>query len=177
VLGAEGLDVGLDEVGVDLDLVDGRDDGGTVEQRGEVVDHEVADADRADRAVREQRLERPVGVEGPVEGAGQGLVEDEQVDLLHTELSGALVEPVQGLVVAVVGDPDLGLEEDVGAVEPRSADRVADLALVAVGGGGVDVAVPGVERGADGAARLVGRRLEDAEAQRGQLDPVVEGHG
>jgi hypothetical protein len=82
---------------------------------------------------------------------------------------------VQRLVVAVVGDPDLGLEEDVGAVEAGGADRVADLALVAVGGGGVDVAVAGVERCADGVARLVGRRLEDAEAESGQLDPVVEG--
>jgi hypothetical protein len=79
VLGAARLDLGLDEVGVHLDLVDGGDDAGAVEQRGEVVDHEVADADRADLAVREQRLERPVGLECPVEGARQGLVEDEQV--------------------------------------------------------------------------------------------------
>jgi hypothetical protein len=53
VLGAEGLDLRLDEVGMHLDLVDGRDDAGAVEQRGEAVDHEVADADRADPAVRE----------------------------------------------------------------------------------------------------------------------------
>jgi hypothetical protein len=98
-------------------------------------------------------------------------------DLLDAELSGALLEPVQRLVVAVVGDPDLGLEEDVRSVEAPSANRVADLALVAVGGGGVDVAVPRVERCTDGVAGLVGRRLEDAEAESGQLDPVAEGHG
>ena len=86
-------------------------------------------------------------------------------------------KPCRVVVVAVVGDPDLGLEEDVGAVEAGGADRVADLALVAVGGGGVDVAVAGVERGADGVAGLVGRRLEDAEAEGGQLDAVVEGQG
>ena len=91
--GAEGLDLGLDEVGVHLDLVDGGDDVGALEQRGEVVDREVADADRADLAVREQRLERPIGLEGPVEGAGQGLVEDEQVDLVDAELPALFSKP------------------------------------------------------------------------------------
>jgi hypothetical protein len=102
-----------------------------------VVDHEVADADCADLVVREQRLERPVGLERPVEGAGQGLVEDEQVDVVDAELPAALLEAVQRLLVSVVGDPDLGLEEHLGAVEAGGADRLADLALVAVRGGGV----------------------------------------
>jgi hypothetical protein len=104
---------------VHFDLVDGRDDAGMLEQGGEVVDREVADADGADPAVGEQCFERPVGAEGAVEGAGRCLVEDEQVDLLDAELSGALVEAVEGLVVAVVGDPDLRLEEHVGAVDSR----------------------------------------------------------
>ena len=38
VLGAEGLDLGLGEVGVKLDLVDRRDDRGALQQRREVVD-------------------------------------------------------------------------------------------------------------------------------------------
>ena len=177
MLGAQGLHLRLNEVGVHLDLVDGGDDAGTVEQRGEVVDHEVADADRADLAVREQRLERPVGLEGPVERAGQGLVEDQQVDLLDAELSGALLEPVQCLVVAVVGDPDLGLEEDVGAVEAGSADRVADLALVAVGGGRIDVAVAVTQRRLDGGGGLLRRALEHAQAEGGHRDAVVQLQG
>src|SRR5919206_895607 len=41
VLLAEGLNVGLGEVGVLLDLVDGRDDRGVLEQPSEVIDHEV----------------------------------------------------------------------------------------------------------------------------------------
>ena len=84
-----------------------------------MFDHEVADAYRTDLAVGEQRLERAVGVEGPVEGTGQCLVEDQQVDLVHAELAGALLEAVQRLAVAVVGDPDLGLEED----RPNGRDR------------------------------------------------------
>jgi len=142
-----------------------------------VVDHEVADADRADLAVGEQRLERPVGLERPVERARQGLVEDQQVDLVDAELRRALLVSVQRRLVPVVGDPDLGLEEDVGAVEPGRTDRLADLALVAVGGGGVDVAVAGVERGSDRVAGLVGRRLKDAQAEGGQFDAVVECEG
>src|SRR3954466_5916309 len=101
-------------------------------------------------------------------------MEDEQVDLLDAELARTLLEAVQRLVVAVVGDPDLRLDEDVGAVEARGADRLADLALVAVGGGGVDVAVAGGQRGLDGGG-LLRRALKDAEAERGNGDAVVEG--
>jgi len=142
-----------------------------------VVGHEVADPDRAELPVGQQLLERPVGIEGEVELAGQRLVKDEQVELLDAELACALVEGVQRLLVAVVGDPDLGLEEDVGAVEPGRTDRLADLALVAVGGGGVDVAVAGVERGSDRVAGLVGRRLKDAQAEGPQFDAAVEREG
>ena len=81
--------------------------------------------------------------------SGSGLVQDQQVDLLDAELAGGLVEGVQGLVVAVVADPDLGLDEHLGAVEARAADAFADLALVAVGRGGVDVPVADLERGLD----------------------------
>src|SRR3954464_11886465 len=48
-------------------------------------------------------VSRAVGLERAVEGARQGLVEDEQVDLLDAELGGALLEVMQRLVVAVVG--------------------------------------------------------------------------
>ena len=40
-------------------------------------------------------------------------MQDQQVDLVDPELSGALLEAVQRLVVAVVADPDLGLQEDL----------------------------------------------------------------
>jgi hypothetical protein len=119
--------------------------------------HEVADADGADLAVGEQGLQRAVGLDGEVEACGQGLVEQEEVDLVDAELAGALVEGVQSGVVAVVGDPGLGLDEDVGAVESGAADGFADLTLVAVGGGGVDEPVAGGQCGLDGGDRLVGR--------------------
>ena len=92
MLGIEVLHVSLLEVGVALDLVDRRHHGGAVEERGEVLDHEVADADRADLAVGEQRLQGTVGLQGPVERRRQRLVQDQQVDLLDAELTGALLE-------------------------------------------------------------------------------------
>ena len=113
MLGAEGLDLRLGEVGVQLDLVDRRHDAGAVEQRGEVVDHEVADPDRADLALSEQSLQGTVGLQGPLECRRERLVQDQQVDLVDAELPGALLEGVQRLVVAVVADPDLGFQEDL----------------------------------------------------------------
>jgi hypothetical protein len=104
-------------------------------------------------------------------------VQDQQVDLLHAELARALLEPVQRLVVAVVGDPDLGLQEHLGAVKARGADRVADLALVAVGGGRVDQPVAVAQRGLDGGGGLLGRALEHAQAEGGDRDAVVERQG
>jgi hypothetical protein len=64
------------------------------------------------------------------------LVQDQQVELLDAELAGRLVEGVQRGVVAVVGDPDLGFDEDLVASQPGAADRLADLPLVAVCRGG-----------------------------------------
>jgi hypothetical protein len=68
-------------------------------------------------------------------------VQDQQVDLLDAELAGRLVEGVQRGVVTVVGDPDLGLDEEFVAGQAEAADRLADLPLVAVRRGGVDMAV------------------------------------
>ena len=87
----------LREVGVHLDLVDRRHDRRLLEQRGQVLDHEVADPDGAHPAVGEQRLQRPVGLQGPSKSDGQRLVQDQQVDLVDAELAGALVEAVQRL--------------------------------------------------------------------------------
>lgn len=56
----------------------------------------------------------------------------------------------------------------------ETAEGLADLTFVAVGGGGVDVAVAGLERGADSCGGLGGWCLEHAEPDDGDLDAVVE---
>ena len=58
---------------------------------------------------------------------------------------------------------------------PLAAMARADGFLVAVGGGGVDVAVAGGEGVGDGLLGLLGGDLEDAEAEDRHLDAVVEG--
>jgi len=78
-----------------------------------VLDHEVADPDRADLTVSQQTLQRAVCSQGSVERRRQRLVEDQQVDLIDTELAGALLEAVQSFVIPVVTDPDLRLQEDL----------------------------------------------------------------
>ena len=115
MLGVERLHPGLLEVGVQLDLVDSGSDLGLVEQLRQVFDHEVADADGPDLAVLQQRLQPSVGLKRLVEAGRQRLVQGQQVDLVDTQLAGALVEGVQRLVIAVVADPDLGLQKDRGA--------------------------------------------------------------
>ena len=171
------LDVRLSEVGVQLDLVHRRHHRDVRQQPVEMASHEVADPDGADLAVGQQCLQRLVGGEGLVEAVGCGLVQDQQVQLLDTELADGLVEGMQGLVVSVVAHPDLGLDEHLGAVDARAADAFADFALIAVGRSGVDMPVADLERGLDRGRGLGGRALEDTESEGGQDDPVVQGHG
>jgi hypothetical protein len=142
MLGVEILHVSLLKVWVALDLVDQRRHPCTIDKRREVLDHEVADPDRSDFAFGEQRFQGVVGHEGPVERGGQRLVQDQEVDLFDAELCTALLEAVESLVVSVVADADLGLEEDLGAIQAGAADGLADLAFVAVGGRGVNQPVP-----------------------------------
>jgi hypothetical protein len=105
------------------------------------------------------------------------LVEDEEVDAVDAKLAGALVERVEGLVVAVIADPHLGLDEHIVTVDAGSADGVADTGFVGVRGGSVDVPVPGAPCGLDGDGGLVGRGLEHAVADSGWFDVVVECEG
>ena len=177
------LQLALLEVRVHLDLVDRGHDRGGVEEPVEVLGHEVADPDRADAALGEQRFERPVRVDGEVEARGQRLVQDQQVQALDAELAHGLVEGVARGVVAVVAHPHLGLDHDLLARHARSADRLADLALVAVRRRGVDVPVAVGERRLDRCRGLVRFGLVDAESEGGHDEPVVErelrggGHG
>src|SRR5437764_7776352 len=98
---------------MDLDLIDRRHHRAPIEERRKVLDHEVTDPDRADLAVSEQTLQRAVCPQRSVERRRQRLVEDQQVDLIDTELAGALLEAAQSFVIPIVTDPDLRLQEDL----------------------------------------------------------------
>ena len=98
-----------------------------------------------------------------------------EVDVVHAEAAEALGKGLQRRVEAVIGVPELRRDEDLLARDIRARDRSPDALLVAVGGGGVDVAVADLERLPDDLLRIVRRNLEDAEAELRDLDPVVEG--
>jgi hypothetical protein len=88
-------------------------------RRGLVV---VADPDCPDLAVGDQLLQGPVGVDRQVERRRQRPVQDEQVDGVDAQLRRAPLEPVQGLVVPVITDPDLRLTKDLVRGGPGLAD-------------------------------------------------------
>ena len=105
------------EVGVQLDLVDRRHHRGFRQQPLQHLGHEVAHADGAHAAVGQQLFQRLVRAEGAIELAGQRLVQDQQVDVIHAQLAGTLVEGVQGGIKTVVADPHLGFDEDPATVQ------------------------------------------------------------
>ena len=139
--------------------------------------HEVRHPDGTHLAVGVQLFQGVVGRHSEVELPRQGLVQDEQVDLVDTKLARALVEGVQRGVVAVVGDPGLRLDEDLVTAHAGPSDGLADLTLVSVDRGGVDVAVSGLQRGHHGIDRLLGWGLVDAEPDRRDVHAVVQGQG
>ena len=98
-----------------------------------------------------------------------------QINIVQPQALQARVDALRhALVPRVV---ELGGDPDLGARDARVADGGADLGLVAVGEGGVDVAVAGLEGGEDGVVDLVGGGLPGAEADDGDLGARVEGRG
>lgn len=72
---------------------------------------------------------------------------------------------------------ELGSDPDLGAGDARVADGGADFGFVAVGEGGVDVAVAILEGEEDGVVDLVGGGLPGAEADGGDFGAGVELEG
>jgi hypothetical protein len=162
---------------VQLDLVDRRHDVRAIDQPAEVLGAEVRDADRTRPAVGEERLGRLVCLDGLLEVGGYRLVQQVEVHLVDPEPPQAGLEADLRGVVPVVAEPQLGGDEDLVAIGAGAADALADLALVVVGGRGVDQAVSVTQRGLDGKDGLLRRALEDAQAESRHRDVVVERKG
>lgn len=178
--------LGRGVVGVQLDLVDRGDNlgRGVVQQNLQVLDAEVGDTNVADLAGGRQLLHLLPGLDevpvrqvlGLVVGVGRaGPVHQVQVDVVDAQvLEGgvdAVLDAVVPGVVQLGGNPDL-LAGDAGVL-----DALANLGLVAVGEGGVDVPVA-LEQGVlDGLTDFVGLGLPGAQADGGDLVARVEGVG
>ena len=108
---------------------------------------------------------------------GHGPVDEVEVDVVHLEAIEAVLQRALGLVEAVAVVEALGRDEDVVAVEARGVDGLPDGGLVAVGRGGVDVPVAREQRAGGGLSGLLGRHLEDPEAELRDLDVAAQRDG
>jgi hypothetical protein len=172
---AVGIHVGVGEVGVQLDLVDGRHNVAFGREPLQVRHLEVRHADRARAAVRPQLLEHPPRRdEVAVVERGQRPVDEKQVDAVEAELLQRPVERATRVVRPVKGVAELARHEDLVARQPGGPDRVADAALVAVHLGRVDVPVADLEGRRDGLRGLRGIDLKDPEAELRDRGAVVE---
>src|SRR3954451_14832604 len=173
VLGVEGTNLLVGQVRMDLHLVDRRGHAGLAVDAPQVVRLEVRDADRLDPTGLVDRLHGLPGLH-EVSDAGQRPMHEEQVQVPDVEVLERLIEGLQRVVVRVVAVVELAGHEDVVAVDARRPNRLADLLLVAVHLGGVDVSVADLE---GRQCRLLGAfrlDLEDTETQLGDLDTVVQ---
>lgn len=102
---------------------------------------------------------------------GRRPVHEVEVNVVGAEgLEGggdALLDVLVPWVVELGGDPDL-LTGDT-----RVLDTLADLVLVAVGEGSVNVAVTSVEGSLDGGANLVGGGLPGTKTNGGDLSALL----
>jgi hypothetical protein len=169
-----GAQLGLLQPRMQLDLVYRRQPLRLRPQPLEVLDAEVGDPERAGPPFLVDPFEGAPGLEIAVL-AGHRPVDQVEVDAVEAEPLEAAVEGGQGGVVALLGVPQLGGDEDLVAGQPGGGDGGAHTGLVAVRGGGVDVAVAGLERLLDHLLRLLRRHLEDAEAQLRDLHAVMQG--
>src|SRR3954454_9800378 len=178
VLPAVGVDLLVGEVGVQLDLIHRRFDVALGREALEVGDLEVRDADRTGPAVRPELLQRlPGGDEVAVVERRKRPVDEEEVDVVEAEVGERPVERAAGVVGLVEAVVELARHEDGGPIETGVADRLADLLLVAVHLGRVDVPVPDLEGGGHGRGGLGGVDLEDTEAELRDRVTVVEVDG
>ena len=100
-----------------------------------------------------------------------------QVEVVEAEALQRGAERLLGVLLAGVLHPQLGGDEQLPAGDAAGGDGAADGCLVAVRGGGVEVAVAGGQCAGDGLLGFLGGDLEHAEAEDRHLGAVVEGDG
>ena len=121
VLPAELGDFPIAEIGVELDLVDGRHGVGALDERFEVVLLEVRHADRPGAPVGRESRDLPRRQEIPAVLVGQGPVDEEEVDVVgaqELQRGGEGLSRGGGFVIRIV---ELGGQEDVLARNPDAA--------------------------------------------------------
>ena len=157
---------------MELDLVDGRDHTGLIDDLAQVGVVKVGDADRASAAFLAQTDERAPRVEVHIAGRRRP-VDEVEVDLVDAKQARALVERPQGLVIAMVGVPHLRGHEDVVAVKLAAPQRLTDAAFIVVEVRRVDVSVADLECLHGRVDDDIVRHLPDTKADDGDGAAVV----
>jgi hypothetical protein len=157
--------------GVQLNLVDGRDNFCGLQQIVQVVCEEVGDTDGPDLVVFIQPLHLLPGLDVQVLGRHRPM-DEVQVHVIQAEDLAAVLECCLGPVLFTV--PELGGDKDVLARNAGGCDRCSNSGLVAVGGSRVDVAVSSLEGVLHGALGIPRRYLENTETKLGYGDAVVQ---
>jgi hypothetical protein len=134
---------------------------------------EIADPDRPDPALVTQMGERLEGVDEFMQFRHRP-VHQVEVKIIDPQVLHADVECRQGALVTLLGIPQFGDQVKFVSVHPGLGDRTAGFAFVAVHCRGINVAVPGLQRGAHRLPGVRGRDLENAESDRGDGMTVVE---
>jgi hypothetical protein len=100
-------------------------------------------------------------------------VQEIEIDVIEPQPGEAGVERAPGAVETLVVVPQLGGDEDLGPRQAAGAHRVADVALVAVVLGGVDVAIADAQRFPHRAPGLLAaRRQNTPRPRRGISTPL-----
>ena len=137
-----------------------------IDEVAEPIGTEVRDADGLGQALAVDLLHRP-----PLAViVAERLVDEVEIDVVQPELAQAALGAGPQVVGSQVLHPHLGRDPDLVAVDAGGREPAADLFLVLVHRGGVDVAVAGVQRVGHGLLGLAGVDLEDAEPDGGNLD-------
>ena len=97
-----------------------------------------------------------------------------QVNVVGAQLLQGRLERLKSALVALVGVPQLGGEEDILTSHVGVSDSAAHARLVAVNSGGVDVAVAGLQGGAHNLLGDLVLNLPHAVAQLRNGSAVVE---
>src|SRR5690606_13872979 len=132
------------DVGVQLDLVDGRHDVGLGCQPLQVSRLEVRDADGERLAGCLQPFEGPPGRHVEV-AARQRPVDEQEVDVVEAEPGQRLLETVDSPILTLERAVEFGDYVKLLAGKAAAYDGSADAQLVAVTHGRVDVAVAGFD--------------------------------
>ncbi|MCY1243200.1 hypothetical protein D9M72_562050 [compost metagenome] len=99
-------------------------------------------------------------------------VQEKQVDMVGPQLFQALVDRGEEVAMRIFVDPDLGGEEDVGARHAGIVDGFADLGLVAVDLGRVDMVEAELERFRQHPQHVGAGHAEGTEAERRDVGTV-----